>query len=278
MTTFRDFEHGRWQEAVKTYAGYWAGLTRQTVPSLLAALRVTPETRLLDVSCGTGHVAAAAASEGASVAGVDFSSEMLSRARSLHPTLDFRLGDAEELDFPDESFDAVAINFGMLHFQHPERALAQAYRVLRPGGRAAYTVWAPPDQSRAFEVVYGSIRDYGTLEVPLPPGPPFFRFGDPEESRRVLRDTGFRKPRIESLRLTWRLPSAAVLLRAFEEGTARTGPTLLAQRSEDLVRIRNAILERASAYEVDGGLEVPMVAVLCRGRKESGPLPEVRVG
>ena len=270
MTNFRDFEHGRWQEAVETYAGFWADLTRQTVPPLLDALRVTPETRLLDVSCGTGHVAAAAASEGASVFGVDFSSEMLSRARSLHPTLDFRLGDAEELDFPDGTFDAVAINFGMLHFQRPERALAQAHRVLRPGGRAAYTVWAPPEQSRAFEVVYGSIRDYGTLEVPLPPGPPFFRFSDPEESRRVLREAGFQEPRVESLRLTWRLPSAAVLLRAFEEGTARTGPTLLAQRPEDLARIRNAILERASAYEVDAGLEVPMVAVLCLGQVKYG--------
>ncbi len=276
MTTFREFEHGRWQEAVETYAGCWAGLTRQTVPPLLDALRVNPESRLLDVSCGTGHVAAAAAAAGASVVGVDFSSEMLSGARRLHPTLDFRLGDAEELDFPDESFDAVAINFGMLHFQHPERALAEAHRVLRPGGRAAYTVWAPPDQSRAFEVVYGSIRDYGTLEVPLPPGPPFFRFSDPEESRRVLLETGFREPRIESIRLTWRLSSAAVLLRAFEEGTARTGPTLLAQAPADLVRIREAILERASAYEIDGGLEVPMVAVLCRGRKESSP-GEVRV-
>ena len=271
MTSFRDFEHGRWQEAVETYAGFWADLTRQTVAPLLDALHVTPETRLLDVSCGTGHVAAAAALRGASVVGVDFSSEMLSRARSLHPTLDFRLGDAEDPDFPDESFDAVAINFGMLHFQYPERALAQAFRVLRPDGRAAFTVWAAPDRSRAFEVVYGSIRDYGTLEVPLPPGPPFFRFSEPEESRRVLLETGFVEPRIESLPLIWRLPSAAVLLRAFEEGTARTGPTLLAQRPEDLVRIRTAILERASAYESDGGLEVPMVAVLCRGRKGSGP-------
>ena len=270
MTTFRDFEHDRWQEAVETYAGLWSGLTRQTVRPLLDALSVSSETRLLDVSCGTGHVAAAAASMGASVTGIDFSSIMLSRARSLHPVLDFRLGDAEALEFPDESFDAVAINFGMLHFQRPEQALAHAFRVLRPGGRAAYTVWAPPGQSRAFEVVYGSIRDFGTLEVPLPPGPPFFRFSDPEESRRILLETGFRKPGIESLRLTWRVPSAPALLRAFEEGTARTGPTLLAQRPEDLDRIRRAILERASAYEVDGGLEVPMVAVLCRGRKESG--------
>ena len=53
------------------------------------------------------------------------------------------------------------------------------------------------------------------------------------------------------------------------EGTACTGATLLAQAPADLVPIHEAILERASAYEIDRGLEVPMVAVLCRGRKES---------
>ena len=186
MATFRDFEHGRWQEAVETYAGCWAGLTRQTVPPLLAALQVIPE----DSPSGRELRNRACRGGGGLGRGFGRGSRLLQPnavqspdACTPHSTSGWgtpriwtsRTG--ASTPWPSISGCSISnIRSGLW----PRR-----YRVLRPGGRAAYTVWAPPDQSRAFEVVYGSIREYGTLEVPLPPGPPFFRFGDPEESRRT---------------------------------------------------------------------------------------------
>ena len=265
MESFRDFEYSRWQEAVEAYDNSWPSLTSQTARPMLDALEVSFGTDLLDVASGTGNFTSVAAQQGARVVGMDFSSLMLARAKKLFPDLNFQLGEAEKLPFDDGKFDAVSINFGMLHFQYPERALKQAHRVLRAKGRVAYTVWAPPDLSIGFDIVYGAIRNHGTMEVSLPPGPPFFLFSNLAVSRRALLEAGFENPRFSSLPLTWRLPSIHDLLIAFDRGTARTGATLQAQKPKNLARIQSAVLERAETYVKDGVLELPMVAILCWG-------------
>ena len=141
MGALRDFELAGWQSAASTYDGF-AGATRLFVPALVQAAGAEPGMRLLDIACGTGVAAQAAADAGARVTGLDFSPAMLVMARSLHPGIDFHAGDAEALPFADARFDAAIANFGIHHVERPERAIADARRVLKRGGTFAFTVWA----------------------------------------------------------------------------------------------------------------------------------------
>src|SRR5207302_5786133 len=121
-------------------------------------------------------VSAAAAARSADVTGLDFSSAMIAEARRRHPAIEFSEGDAEALPFDASAFDAVVMNFGLLHLARPDTAIAEAHRVLRPGGRYALTVWAPPEQAVGFGMTLRAIQEHGNPNVGLPEGPPFFRF------------------------------------------------------------------------------------------------------
>jgi SAM-dependent methyltransferase len=121
---------------------------------------------------------------------IDFSEAMLAKARALHPGIDFRLGDAEQLPFDAATFDALAMSFGLLHLGDPERALREAQRVLARGGRFGFTVWPGPDLARAFRVVLDAVARHGATNVDLPKGPDFFFYGDPANARR--RSSGSR--------------------------------------------------------------------------------------
>ena len=222
---------------------------------------------MLDVATGAGNVAQAGVRKGMRVVGVDFSTAMLTQARKQHPAVDFCEGDAEALPFADNSFDAIVINFGLLHFGNPEQALTEACRVLRPGGRIGFTVWATPEAAIGFQIMLQAIETHGDPDVPLPEGPPFFRFSDPAESERTLRTIGFTNPSITEVQQIWRLSSPDDLFVAFYEGTARTGGLLRAQSREALDNIRTVVIKTASAYEKDGIVEIPMPAILTSAQK-----------
>jgi len=137
---------------------------QRTAADSVALLPAPTKMRVLDVATGTGLIAAAAAERGASeVVGVDMSQAMLDLCAPVaqaHPgVVTFVLGDAEQLPLPDASFDAVILGFVLLHLPEPAKALSEAFRVLKPGGKVAYSVWEPPERGNAaFQMLLGAIR------------------------------------------------------------------------------------------------------------------------
>ncbi|HZR36044.1 MAG TPA: methyltransferase domain-containing protein [Nevskia sp.] len=266
-SAFHRFEKSGWENAAAEYDDAFARITAQSIVPLLDAVGAAPGVRLLDVACGPGYVAAQAAARGASVLGIDFSAAMVALARRRHPDLEFREGDAQALDQPDAAFDAVAMNFGLLHLDQPERALAEAARVLKPGGRCAFTVWVAPPRNEAFRIVLGAIERHGRMDVALPSGPPFFHYSDAAVVRQSLHRAGLADVRVTEVPQLWRFDRAAELFEAMIRGTVRTGALLRAQTPEALERIRAAITEGAAAFAGEDGIAIPMPAVLLSGRK-----------
>jgi SAM-dependent methyltransferase len=264
--SFHDFEQAGWERAAEHYDDAFGSLTAQTIKPLLRAAGVSSGMRVLDVASGPGGVAAVAADWGARPVGIDFSKQMVARAKEQYPALTFEEGDAEALPFGDAGFDAVVINFGVLHLAHPDTALAEARRVLVPGGRCAFTVWANPQISIGFGIVLRAIERLGRMDVPLPEGPPFFRFSDQAEATRSMEALGFTDVRVEQVPLLWTLPSAGALFDAFANGAVRTAALLRAQTEAALVDIHTAIVEEAATYRNGEVIELPMAAVLTSGR------------
>jgi SAM-dependent methyltransferase len=265
--SFRRFQHAGWQAAAAGYGDGLTPLTAQAAGPLLDAAGVRHGTRVLEVASGPGDVAAAAARRDAIVTGVDFSAAIIELARRRHPAVDFREGEAEALPFAAGAYDAVVINFGLLHLMRPDRALAEARRVLRPGGRLAFTVWAPPDEAVVFGIVQRAIEAHGTLDVPLPPGPPMFRFSDPAACQGALAAAGFVAPAVTRVPLVWRIDSADALFEAMRWSTVGNAGVLRAQLPEALGAIRAAVAREAAHFHVGDAIELPMPAVLASAAK-----------
>jgi SAM-dependent methyltransferase len=264
---FRAFELAGWNGAAKPYADYWGSLTVQAAAPLLDAAEVTASSRVLDVASGPGWVAAAARQRAARVTAVDFSPAMAEAAAAANPWLRYVIGDAEQLPFASGCFDALIMNFGLLHLGRPEEAIAEAARVTQSGGRIAFTVWAPPDTAVLFGIVLRAIEQAGDAAVKVPPGPPFFRFSDADESLALIRGAGLTQGETALLPLRWRLPSAEAAFDAVLRGTARTGGLL--RRQPEVARdiIRALVARALDAYGVDGDLDLPMPALLVSARK-----------
>ncbi|PYM57340.1 MAG: SAM-dependent methyltransferase [Candidatus Rokuibacteriota bacterium] len=157
--------------------------TSVTAPRLVAFAGVQAGQRVLDVGCGTGVVAITARRRGAQVTGLDLTPELLQRARQnaalAQADVEWHEGDAESLPFGDGAFDVVLSQFGHMFAPRPEVATRELLRVLKPGGRIAFSTWPP-------ELCIGRI--FTLIGRYLPPPPAFVspppQWGEPT----IVRD------------------------------------------------------------------------------------------
>jgi len=123
------------------------------------ALDIQPGERVLDVAAGTGTSTKALQRAGATAVALDFSPGMVAEGKKRHPDIEFVEGDAEDLPFPSQSFDAVTISFGLRNVQNPQVALGEMYRVLKPGGRIVVCEFSHP-QAPLVKLGYDSFLKY----------------------------------------------------------------------------------------------------------------------
>jgi ubiquinone/menaquinone biosynthesis C-methylase UbiE len=267
--TFRGFELAGWsdEDVCEIYHEHFGSVTIQSVPALIDAAQVAHNSRVLDVCCGAGYAAALAAERGAEVVGVDFAQSQIDLATKVYPEVAFEVGDATALRFDDGSFDCGVNGIGMPHFEDPDAAISESFRVLRDGGRFAFSVYASPEQAVGFNLLYSAVQEHGTMNINLPEGPNFFTFSNEDESRRRVEGAGFQDFKSELIPQTWKLSSTDEFLEAVKQGSVRAAATLRGQESSAIPKIEASITKGLERYRVGDGYEVPMPAIVVSARR-----------
>jgi ubiquinone/menaquinone biosynthesis C-methylase UbiE len=182
--------------------------------ALAKGARLETNHRILDLASGVGEpalgVARRAEAEGLVVA-TDLVPAMLSgvqrRARAMGVgALLYSAADMQALPFVDAAFDRVLCRFGVMFCDRPDAALAEAYRVLKPGGRAAFLVWGPRVENTLFLRMQEAVAHFFDDVAPVASGPSPFQFAERGELARALEEAGFSALEERAVRNTITLP------------------------------------------------------------------------
>jgi ubiquinone/menaquinone biosynthesis C-methylase UbiE len=259
-TVVSDLQRPLWNRSAAAYADAFEGLVDQAVEPLLDAAGIAAGSRVLDVATGPGIIAAAALKRGAAAKGIDFAENMVAVARKHHPSIEFMVADAGDLPFEDGDFDAVLMGFALFMMAEPDRALREAHRVLKPGGRLACTVWDWPVPG--FDLFYESMARFVPEEPVLGGNPPLFGVSDRDVLQAVLAEAAFANVAVKSLPIVWELVSPDELFDAL--ATLRDFGSFPGDRMNSF---RSEVAAGAQKYKRGGSYFIPFPALLLSGTR-----------
>jgi len=193
-----------------------------------AALRLAdlpPAARVVDVACGPGTLALAAAPLSARVAALDFSPAMIARVVAAGaPNVEARVGDGQALPWPDASFDRAFSLFGLMFFPDRTRGFRELARVLAPGGKAVVSSWVPLAEVPQLLALVRAL----TAMLPEPPAePPPLALASAGDIVAEMEAGGFRDVNVHEIGQTVRVATTAELWSSFERTNA---PAALVRR------------------------------------------------
>jgi SAM-dependent methyltransferase len=241
-------------------SGNYAAVAARIVPMaehLAEAAGLRPGDRVLDVATGSGNAALAAARYGCEVTGIDYVSELLERGRARASAealeVTFTEGDAEDLDFPDASFDAVLSCLGVMFAPDQERAAAELVRVCRPGGTIGLVNWTPSG-------FIGQLLKTVAKHVPPPAGVKSPALWGTEERLRELLGDAVSRLEITPRTFVFRFRSPEEFAGFFRD---RYGPTHKAFAALDEAgrqRLWDDLTALAHEHDSEEGLTVAMAS------------------
>lgn len=262
-TALEKSEQDGWTERANIYYDATARATFQTIPTLLAHAQLFPGARVLDAGCGPGYVSASASLLGSNVVGLDFSKGMVKEARKQFPHLNFDIGDVLELPYQEQSFDAVLSNIVLFHVTEPAKAIAEAFRVLKTGGRFVFSQWLGPEKSECYRLLFEVLGRHADMSR-ADPAPNAYVLCDEAHVTEIMENVGFQNIRFEIVNNVLHATEPS-----FFDFFMRFGVRvpLILQRQDKSVQaiIRKEVDELASKYFDGNSYKIPMPSIVCSG-------------
>jgi SAM-dependent methyltransferase len=235
-----------WGARTDAWARIQQYTTRPSWTAVLADLAPTSGKSLLDVGCGAGGFAELAAHAGAAIAGIDAAQQMIEHAQRLVPDASFRVGDLQDLPYPDGSFDAVT---GFNSFQYaadPVVALREAARVTKPGGHVVAMIWGTAGECEAAAYL-GAIGRLLPAPPPRAPGP--FALSEPGVLEALLTKAGLTPTPRHVVSAPWEYPDEVTMLDALMS----SGPAAAAIENTSERAVRQAVRDACARYRRGDG-------------------------
>lgn len=248
--------------------------TRALSERMIELLDLQPGEHVVEVASGpgdTGFLAAALVGPEGSLLSTDAAPEMVDtaqrRAEELRLTnVEFAVSDAADLELESDRFDAAICRYGVMLVPDRARAVAEVARVVRPGGRAVYGVWAEPARNPWMTAPGRAALELGLMEPPDPDAPGPFRLAAPGALRALAEVAGLERLHEEEVGITWRATSLDEWW-ASTLDLSRTLATLVGRLSSaEIEAVRVGALELLRDYVAsDGSMRVPGVARVLLG-------------
>jgi ubiquinone/menaquinone biosynthesis C-methylase UbiE len=252
-----------WSQLAADYDAVFASISTQAVPDILDSLGELTGKKHLDVACGTGHLVAAASQRRATSEGIDFAEPMVEIARVSYPNNVFRTAEATQLPYENFSFDAVTCAFGLSHIENSQAAVDEAYRVLKPGGYFAFTLWFDAENgNELFQIVNDAIARFGTVSLTLPESWTRLRFANVQACEAITRRSGFSSPIFKKLQIVQEVITAPRIVALFEKISVRSKMILDSQPRSVQQQIQEYILSKVEALRRNGIIRLAWPALL----------------
>jgi SAM-dependent methyltransferase len=268
-----------WTEAAAGWRKWWEPLEAALAPvgnRLIELAAIRPGHRVLDIATGIGEPALTAArvvGPGGTVVGTDISPGMLEVARARATDLgienvEFHEMDAEALDLPEGSFNAVLCRFGLMFLPNLEQALGGIRRLLVPGGDFAASTWGPPDRNPMNAATFAAIARVLELPPPAPGTPGIFSLADADKLAGRVQGAGFIDVRTETLPVRSEFESLEAYIRFLQDVGAPIHNLLAGESRERRSEVWEAVAEANRTFVgADERLYLSGESILVRGRR-----------
>jgi SAM-dependent methyltransferase len=249
-----------WDNVASGWQAWWPTfehVAQKVSDKIVELAEIKPGDRVLDIATGIGEPATTAAKRvkpNGNVVATDLSPQMLAiaktRARSLglDSVIEFRESDAEALDFPNSTFNAILSRWGLMFLPNLPAALIRIRRLLTPDGRLSAAVWSTPSKVPLLDLAFSTVRKQINAPMPPPGTPGPFALADVDTLKRLFTEAGFKEIRIDTLQITFGFDSPDSYTRFHQQIAAPIQAMLSSHTEERKRRVWNSVTEAVWQY------------------------------